>query len=116
MYKYRGRVLNVREEIIEPKDGGDSWKKMYFTIEESDSGFHHKYQFEIFGEHAIDLIKDNVKQDRFVNVDFYIKSREWKNKFYYSLVAKEVRMEDPIEMPDLSYIKEEKEDEKQLPF
>ena len=95
MYKIRGKILNSRIETIESKKG-DTFEKMFITIEETESGFSHKYQFEIFGEESITLHKNKVKDDRFVKIDFYIKANEWKNKFFNTLMIKDIILEDEI--------------------
>ena len=95
MYKIRGKILDSKTETIESKKG-DTFEKMLITIEESDSGFSHKHQFEIFGETKINLHKDKVKVDRFVTIEFYIKSNEWKNKFFNTLNVKDIIVEQEI--------------------
>tara|TARA_R100000458_G_scaffold37328_1_gene34773 strand:+ start:625 stop:948 length:324 start_codon:yes stop_codon:yes gene_type:complete len=107
MYKIRGRILDKKTEEITTKKG-DTFEKMLFTIEETDTGFNHKHQFEIFGKEAIDLHKNNIKLDGFVRINFYIKSNEWKGKFFNTLNVKEVYLED-------DYATEEVVD-KNLPF
>jgi len=102
MYKIRGKILNSRIETIESKSG-DTFEKMYLTIEETDTGFSHKHQFEIFGKESIALQKDKVKVDRYVNIEFYIKSNEWKDKFFNTLNIKNIILEDDIVMPDQVY-------------
>jgi len=97
MYNIRGKILNSRTETINLKDG-ETAKKMFITIEETDTGFNHKHQFEIFGETKIDLFKDKIKQDRYVKIEFYIKSNEWKDKFFNTLNVKSVILENNIEM------------------
>lgn len=100
MYKIRGKILNSRTESINLKDG-ETAKKMYITIEETNTGFNHKHQFEIFGETKIDLFKDNIRDERYVNIEFYIKSNEWKDKFFNTLNIKSIIMEDEISVPNL---------------
>jgi hypothetical protein len=97
MYNIRGKILNSRTETINLKDG-ETAQKMFITIEETDTGFNHKHQFEIFGETKIDLFKDKIKQDRYVKIEFYIKSNEWKDKFFNTLNIKNVILENNIEM------------------
>ena len=99
MYKIRGQIKNFRSETITLKDG-ESAEKMFITIEESDTGFNHKHQFEIFGKTKIDLFKDKIKQERFVRIEFYIKSNEWKDKFFNTLNIKDVILEDDIIVDD----------------
>jgi hypothetical protein len=101
MFKIRGKILNSRSETINLKDG-ETAEKMFITIEESDTGFNHKHQFEIFGESKINLFRDQIKQERYVRIDFYIKSNEWKDKFFNTLNIKDVILEDDLVMPDLN--------------
>ena len=93
MYKIRGKILDKKIEEITTKKG-DTFEKMLFTIEETETGFDHKHQFEIFGKEAIDLHQNQVKRDGYVKINFYIKSNEWKGKFFNTLNVKEVYLED----------------------
>ena len=99
MYKIRGRITNIINETIKLKDG-ESAKKMLINIVETESGFDHRHQFEIFGEKKINLFKDKIKQDRYVKIDFYIKSNQWKDRFFNTLNIKDILLED--ELPDLN--------------
>ena len=94
MYKIRGEITSIEIENISTQKG-DFVKKL-ITIEETDSGFNHIQQFEIFGKEKIDVIEHSRKLStgQFVNIDFYIKSREYKGKFYNTLMIKEVMIED----------------------
>ena len=93
MYKIRGKITNVEDQEINT-DKGDFLKKLV-TIEEN-TDFKNQYQFEIFGEEKINVIEHSKKltQGQVVNIDFYIKSREYKTKFYNTLMVKEIRIED----------------------
>ena len=93
MYKIRGKILNSKIETIESKKG-DTFEKMFITIEETGTDFNNKYQFEIFGTEAITLHKKKVKDDSFVKIDFYIKANEWKGKFFNTLMIKEIVSEE----------------------
>jgi len=94
MYKIRGEITSIENETINTQKG-DFVKKL-ITIEESDTGFNHVQQFEIFGQEKINTIETSRKLStgQYVNIDFYIKSREYKGKFYNTLIIKEVRIED----------------------
>ena len=94
MYKNRGEITNIEDENINTQKG-DFVKKL-ITIEESDSGFSHVQQFEIFGQEKIDVIENSrqLSTGQFVNIDFYIKSREYNGKFYNTLMIKGVKIED----------------------
>ena len=97
MYKIRGKILNSRTETIESKTG-DTFEKMYITIVETDTGFDHKHQFEIFGKESIAIHKENIKDDRYVKIEFYIKSNEWKDKFFNTLNIKNIVLEEEIQI------------------
>ena len=93
MYKIRGKIINVDDQEINT-DKGDFLKKLV-TIEEN-TDFKNQYQFEIFGEEKINVIEHSKKlaQGQVVIIDFYIKSREYKTKFYNTLMVKDIRIED----------------------
>ena len=93
MYKIRGKIIDSKTETIESKKG-DSFEKMFITIVETESGFDHKHQFEIFGTESINLYRDTIRTDEYVNIDFYIKSNEWKGKFFNTLNIKDIRVEE----------------------
>ena len=93
MYKIRGKVIDFKTETIENKKGGEDYQKMLVTIEESASGFNNKHQFELFGKDVIELHQNNIKIDKFVNIDFYIKSNEWKDRFFNTLNIKDIRID-----------------------
>lgn len=93
MYKIRGKILDSKTETIESKKG-DTFEKMLITIEESDSGFNHKHQFELFGKEAIDVHNNKIVLSNYITIDFYIKSNEWKGKFFVSLNIKNIIAED----------------------
>lgn len=84
-YKMRGKVLDTKKETIENKKGGEPYEKMFVTIEESETDFTNKHQFELFGKDAIELQENHAKVGGFVTIEFYIKSNEWKDKFFNSL-------------------------------
>ena len=94
MYKIRGEITNIENETINTQKG-DFVKKL-ITIVESDTGFDHVQQFEIFGQEKINTIETSRKLStgQFVNIDFYIKSREYNGKYYNTLMIKEVNIED----------------------
>ena len=93
MYKIRGKIIDKKTEEITSKKR-ETFEKMLITIEESDSGFNHKHQFEIFGKESIDVIREDIKLERYAKIDFYIKSNEWKDKFFVSLMIKNIIVEE----------------------
>tara|TARA_R100001594_G_scaffold35163_1_gene64338 strand:+ start:1930 stop:2244 length:315 start_codon:yes stop_codon:yes gene_type:complete len=95
MYKIRGKIIDKKTETITSKKG-DTFEKMYVTIEESESGFNHKHQFEIFGKEAISMYENKIKIDKYARIDFYIKTNEWKDKFFNTLNIKEIVIESEV--------------------
>ena len=95
MYKIRGKIIDKKTEEITSKKG-ETFEKMLITIIESETDFEHKYQFEIFGKEAIDVHKNNVKLDSYATIEFYIKSNEWKDRFFNTLMVKHISLEDNI--------------------
>ena len=94
MYKLRGEITNIENETINTQKG--DYVKKLITIEESDTGFNHVQQFEIFGKEKIEVIetKRQLTIGQYVNINFYIKSREYKGKFYNTLMIKDLIIED----------------------
>ena len=94
MYKLRGEITNIENETINTQKG--DYVKKLITIEESDTGFNHVQQFEIFGKEKIEVIetKRQLSVGQYVNVNFYIKSREYKGKFYNTLMIKDLIIQD----------------------
>ena len=94
MYTIKGKITNVEDQEINTAKG-DFVKKL-ITIEELDTGFSHIQQFEIFGQETITAMEHSNKlaQGQHVEIDFYIKSREYNGKFYNTLMTKGIRIRD----------------------
>jgi hypothetical protein len=99
MYKIRGQIKNL-ETIEINTEKGDFVKKL-ITVEETETGFKHLMQFEVFGKENIDTMEhlQKLSTEQLVNINFYIKSREYKGKFYNTLMMKEVQIEQVDSMP-----------------
>jgi len=99
MYKIRGQIKNL-ETIEINTEKGDFVKKL-ITVEETETGFKHLMQFEVFGKENIDTMEhlQKLSTEQLVNINFYIKSREYKGKFYNTLIMKEVQIEKVDSMP-----------------
>ena len=100
MYKLRGQVTGKMKETINTKKG--DFEKLLFTITESDTGFDHSYQFEIFGTESIVIHDKNIIENRWVTVEFYIKSREYNSKYYNTLMIKDCKVEDTATLEDVA--------------
>ena len=93
MYKLRGQILDKKTEEITTKKG-ETFEKMLFTIRETETGFEHIHQFVIFGKESIALHQDKLKLDGFATIEFYIKTNEWKGKFFNTLNVKHINLEE----------------------
>ena len=114
MYNIRGSIKEINQETIKNDNG--EWLKMTFVIEQT-GDFKNIYQFEIFGEESINLHKNAIKEGRVVDVDFYIKCREYKGRYYNTLVAKEVRYTNVNDMENERFaVKMNNGSMKDLPF
>tara|TARA_R100000655_G_scaffold94792_1_gene136368 strand:+ start:16 stop:321 length:306 start_codon:yes stop_codon:yes gene_type:complete len=96
MYNIRGKIIDVKSENITLKNG-DQAEKMLITIID-DTKFDNKYQFEIFGKVSIDISRKNIKLDKYARIEFYIKCNQWKDKFFTTLVIKDIIVEDNIDI------------------
>tara|TARA_R100000482_G_scaffold95760_1_gene40425 strand:+ start:40 stop:363 length:324 start_codon:yes stop_codon:yes gene_type:complete len=100
MYKIRGQIKNLEDQEINTAEGKNYIKKL-ITVEETETGFKHLMQFEVFGKENIDTMEhlQKLSTEQLVNINFYIKSREYKGKFYNTLIMKEVQIEKVDSMP-----------------
>ena len=103
MYKIRGQIKKL--ERLDIEFNNETHKKVLLTIEETDSGFSHTQQFEIFGETKLNVIEHSqeLAEEKYVRIEFYIKSREYNGRWYNNLQVKECIIENGVEMPDLSF-------------
>ena len=102
MYKIRGKIINVEDQEINTAKG-DFIKKL-ITIEETDTGFNHTQQFEIFGKESIAVIEHSKKlaEGQYVNINFYIKSREYNGRFYNTLMIKDISIKNSSTIEDIA--------------
>tara|TARA_R100000655_G_scaffold87484_2_gene127673 strand:- start:811 stop:1140 length:330 start_codon:yes stop_codon:yes gene_type:complete len=102
MYKINGRITNIEDLNINTAKG--DFAKKLITIEETDTGFKHIMQFELFGQTSIDVIEHSKKLavEQYVDIDFYIKCREYKGKFYNTLMIKNCRIREQQTMESLT--------------
>ena len=94
-YKIKGIIKDSEIKNVESKKG-DNYEKLFVTIEEKETGYDHKHQFELFGSEAIQAQKDKIKIDGLVTIEFYIRTNEWKNRFFNSLNIKNIIEEQEV--------------------
>lgn len=97
MYKIRGQIKKLQRLDVEFNN--ETHKKVLLTIEETDTGFNHIQQFELFGEAKINVIEHSKKlaEGQMINIDFYIKTREYNDRFYNTLMIKNIQIERELE-------------------
>jgi hypothetical protein len=88
MFKIRGLITEVKQDTINTQKG--EFEKMLITITESDTGFDHVHQFEIFGQESINVHKENIKKDKYATIEFYIKTNEYNGRYYNTLMVKNI--------------------------
>ena len=78
------------------------------------TGFNHIQQFEIFGEESINVIEHSKKlaEGQYVNINFYIKSREYNGRFYNTLMIKEISIKNSSTIEDIA----QELSEQKMPF
>ena len=85
--KVTGKIENILETLTgTSKATGKEWKKTSFVLK-TDEEYNNLYCFEIFGEEKVDkFLQYNSKGD-IVDVEFNVKTNEWKGKYFTSLDA-----------------------------
>ena len=109
--KVTGKIENILETLTgTSKATGKEWKKTSFVLK-TDEEYNNLYCFEIFGEEKVDkFLQYNSKGD-IVDVEFNVKTNEWKGKYFTSLDAWKVFKADNNKQEE-SVVEEESD----LPF
>lgn len=85
-FKVTGKITKVKEVQSGTSAAGKEWKKVEFLLETNEE-YDKLYCFEVFGEEKVDnFIKFN-KVGSTVDVEFNVKTNEWKDKHFVSLGA-----------------------------
>lgn len=87
--KLTGQIKIIKEVVSGTTKGGDEWKKVEFVIANNDGyqGQEQVFCFEIFGAEKVDKFLQYNKVGDTVDVDFNIRTNEWKEKHFTSLQA-----------------------------
>jgi hypothetical protein len=84
--KVEGKITKVLETLKGTSAAGKEWQKLSFLLETAEE-WNNLYCFEVFGE---DKVSDFTKYNKIgqnVDVEFNVKTNEWKEKYYTSLQA-----------------------------
>ena len=84
--KVTGKIENILQTQTGTTKAGKEWKKTSFVVKTNDE-YNNLYCFDVFGEEKVDkFLQYNSKGD-IVDVDFNVKTNEWKGKYFTSLDA-----------------------------
>ena len=82
--KVTGKIENILQTQTGTTKAGKQWKKTSFVVK-TDDEYNNLYCFDVFGEEKVDkFLQYNSKGD-VVDVDFNVKTNEWKGKYYTTL-------------------------------
>ena len=118
--KVTGKIGEIKEVVKGTTKDGKGWSKVEFLLETTED-YNNLYCFEIFAMDGGE--KNNVenftkfnKVGQDVDVEFNIKTSEWKGKHFTSLSAWKVfKAEAPAEIPQMAGTLEDLDDS-YLPF
>lgn len=109
--KVTGKIENILDTQTGTSKTGKEWKKTSFVVK-TDDEYNNLYCFDIFGEEKVDnFLQWNAKGD-VVDVDFNVKTNEWKGKYFTSLDAWKVFKADNSKQKEEVAVEQESD----LPF
>jgi len=109
--KVTGKIENILETQTGTSKAGKEWKKTSFVVK-TDDEYNNLYCFEIFGDEKVNnFLQYNSKGD-VVDVDFNVKTNEWKGKYFTSLDAWKIFKADNSKQKEEVAVEEEGD----LPF
>jgi len=109
--KVTGKIENILQTQTGTTKAGKQWKKTSFVVKTNDE-YNNLYCFDVFGEEKVDkFLQYNSKGD-VVDVDFNVKTNEWKGKYFTSLDAWKVFKADNSKQKEEVAVEEEGD----LPF
>ena len=84
--KVTGKIENILDTQTGTSKAGKEWKKTSFVVK-TDDEYNNLYCFDVFGDEKVNnFLQYNSKGD-VVDVDFNVKTNEWKGKYFTSLDA-----------------------------
>ena len=109
--KVTGKIENILETQTGTSKAGKEWKKTSFVVK-TDDEYNNLYCFDVFGDEKVDkFLQYNAKGD-VVDVDFNVKTNEWKGKYFTSLDAWKIFKADNSKQKEEVAVEEEGD----LPF
>ena len=109
--KVTGKIENILETKTGTTKAGKEWKKTSFVVK-TDDEYNNLYCFDVFGDEKVNnFLQYNSKGD-VVDVDFNVKTNEWKGKYFTSLDAWKIFKADNSKQKEEVAVEEEGD----LPF
>jgi len=84
--KVTGTITKVLPLQIGTTEAGKDWQKAGFLLETTET-YNNLYCFDVFGEEKVQNFNKYNKVGDVVDVDFNVKTNEWKDKYFTSLDA-----------------------------
>jgi hypothetical protein len=84
--KVTGKIKKVLDTQSGTSKEGKDWKKTSFLLETPET-YNNLYCFEVFGDEKVDNFLKYNKVGDIVDVEFNVKTNEWKGKYFTSLDA-----------------------------
>ena len=98
------KITLIKEVVTGTTKAGKTWSKIEFLAETTED-FNNLYCFEIFAMEGKDNVDNFVKFNKvgqMVDVEFNVKTTEWKGKHFTELSAWKVfKAEDTTEIPQM---------------
>ena len=109
--KVTGKIENILETQKGTSKAGTEWKKPSVVVK-TDDEYNNLYCFDVFGDEKVNnFLQYNSKGD-VVDVDFNVKTNEWKGKYFTSLDAWKIFKADNSKQKEEVAVEEEGD----LPF
>ena len=84
--KITGKITKVLETVSGTSKAGKEWKKLSFVVTTTEE-YNNLYCFDVFGEEKVENFEKYNKVGDEVDVEFNVKTNEWKDKYFTSLDA-----------------------------
>lgn len=84
--KVQGKITKINETTSGTSAAGKEWQKLSFLLETTEE-YNNLYCFEVFGDEKVEQFTKFNRVGQNVDVDFNVKTNEWKGKYFTSLGA-----------------------------
>lgn len=84
--KITGKITKVLDVQKGTTKEGKEWQKLAFVVTTGDE-YNNLYCFDVFGDEKVENFTKFQKEGNDVEVEFNVKTNEWKGKYYTSLQA-----------------------------